>query len=125
LLDSRVDCCLICDGQHVSPPAAELVIRTKGVDRTILVTDIASVGTSQGGLVGSSILLDQAVRNVVQWGIASFVDAIRMSTYNPAKAMGWDEIIGVIAPGKLADVIIWDRQSLAVKHVISRGRKVS
>lgn len=124
LLDDRVDCCLICDGQHVSPPAAELVIRSKGVAHTILVTDIAHVGTSQGGLVGSSILLDQAVRNVVKWGIASFSDAIRMSTFNPARAMGWSDQLGEIAAGKLADIVIWDRQSLVIKHVISRGIKV-
>jgi N-acetylglucosamine-6-phosphate deacetylase len=124
LLDNRVMCCLICDGHHVSPPAAELVLRTKGVKRTILVTDVASVGTSQGGLVGASILLDEAVRNVVKWGIATFSDAIMMSTLNPAKAMGWDKSIGSIAQGKEADIVVWDQKSLRVLHVIAGGKKV-
>jgi N-acetylglucosamine-6-phosphate deacetylase len=121
LLDRRVMCCLICDGQHVSPPAAELVIRTKGVNGTILVTDIAHVGTSQGGLVGSSIMLDEAVRNVVNWGIATFQQAILMSSYNPAKAMGWQDL-GELAIGKKADVLVWDRATLALKHVIADGK---
>lgn len=124
LLDDRIMCCLICDGQHVSPPAAKLVFKTKGFARTILVTDIGPVGTSKGGLVGSSILLDEAIRNVVQWGIASFGDAILMSTYNPAKAMGWEKNIGHIAIGKQADVVLWDRNTLAIKHVVAGGRKI-
>jgi N-acetylglucosamine-6-phosphate deacetylase len=124
LLDNRVMCCLICDGHHVSAPAAQLVLRTKGVKRTILVTDVAAVGTSQGGLVGASILLDEAIRNVVSWGIATFSEAILMSTLNPAKAMGWDAKIGSLAPGKLADIVVWDRKTMRVKNVIARGKKV-
>lgn len=125
LLDRRVMCCVICDGHHVAPPAAELVFRAKGFSRSILVTDIAHIGTSQGGLVGSSILLDQAVRNVVNWGIANFSEAITMATYNPAKAMGWDDKVGHLAAGKLADVVIWDKKTLAIKHVIAGGSKLS
>jgi N-acetylglucosamine-6-phosphate deacetylase len=124
LLDNRVICCLICDGHHVSAPAAELVLRMKGIGGTILVTDIAHVGTSQGSLVGSSILLDEAVRNVVKWGIASFIEAIAMSSFNPAKAMGWEGQIGHLASGKQADIVIWDAKTLKVKHVIAGGRKV-
>lgn len=124
LLDNRVMCCVICDGQHVSAPAAALVLRTKGIARTILVTDIAPVGTSHGGLVGSSIMLDEAVRNVVKWGIASFTDAVQMASYNAAKAMGWADHIGHLSLGKQADVVIWDRKTLKIQHVIARGEKV-
>jgi imidazolonepropionase-like amidohydrolase len=44
-----------------------------------------------------------------------------MATFNPAKAMGWDNAIGHLAPGKLADIVIWDRRTLSIKHVILRG----
>ena len=27
---------------------------------------------------------------------------------NPAKELGWEKEIGSIAPGKLADIIVWD-----------------
>lgn len=124
-LDKRVMCCLICDGHHVSAPAAELVLRVKGVARTIMVTDVAATGTSQGGLVGSSILLDEAIRNVVKWGIASFSEAIVMSTLNPARAMGWEDKIGQLAPGKQADVVVWDRETLKIKKVIAQGKVVA
>jgi N-acetylglucosamine-6-phosphate deacetylase len=124
LLDERVDCCIICDGDHVSPAAAKLIVKMKGVNKTILVTDIAYIGTSQGGLVGSSIMLDEAVRNVVSWGLMSFQDAIIAASYNPARAMRWEHAIGQLAPGKLADVVIWDKETLAIKHVLSGGEQL-
>ncbi|HEY9791627.1 MAG TPA: amidohydrolase family protein [Candidatus Obscuribacterales bacterium] len=121
LLDERIFCCIICDGLHVSPAAAKLVFRSKGTARSILVTDIAHIGTSQGKLVGSSITLDMAVRNAVKWGALTFQQAIQAATYNPARAMGMDHAIGHIAPGKLADLVIWDKQTLEIKHVITGG----
>jgi N-acetylglucosamine-6-phosphate deacetylase len=125
LLDERVWCCVICDGKHVSEPAAKLIFRTKGARKSILVTDIAHVGTSQGGLVGSSIMLDEAVRNAVRWGALSFQDAILAASYNPAKAMGCENEFGHLAPGKQADIVIWDKQTLAIKHVISAGELIA
>jgi N-acetylglucosamine-6-phosphate deacetylase len=121
LLDDRIFCCIICDGLHVSPAAAQLVFKSKGIARSILVTDIAHIGTSQGKLVGSSITLDMAVRNAVKWGALTFQQAIQAATYNPARAMGMDNAIGHIAPGKLADLVLWDKQALAIKHVIAGG----
>jgi len=98
-----------------------LLIQTKGVPQVILVTDQAYVGTIEGGLVGSSINLSQAVRNVVEWGIVRFADAIRMATWNPATVMGMNSRIGHLEPGKLADIVIWDKQTLAIKQVIVGG----
>lgn len=124
LIDPQVSCCLIPDGLHVDPAVIELVIKLKGAARTILVTDRAQIGTSQGGLVGSSMSLDQAVRNMVSWGAATFAQAIRMATWNPAAALGLERSIGHLAAGKLADLVIWDEQSLSIKQVILGGRPV-
>ncbi len=121
LLDRRVSCCVIADGLHLSPQAVELIYRMKASEKTILVTDIAHVGTAGGGLVGSSITLDAAVRNVVSWGVASFPEAIRMSTFNPALALGLTEQIGSIQTGALADILVWDKETLDLKHVIIGG----
>jgi len=122
LLDPRVYCCVIADGLHVNREIVELIVKLKGVERTILVTDRAAVGTTQGGLVGSSLTLDQAVRNVVEWGIASFADAVRMASLNPAVALGLDRRLGRLSPGALADLVIWDAESLKIKHVVVGGR---
>ncbi|HEY9776892.1 MAG TPA: amidohydrolase family protein [Planktothrix sp.] len=125
LLDDRVSCCIICDGLHLDPTAVRLILKSKTAQRTILVTDIAQVGTSHGGLVGSSLYLDEAVRNVVQWQAATFPEAIRMSTWNAACAVGLAEKFGKIAVGRQADLVVWDKASLAIKHVIVAGKRIS
>src|SRR5579883_385931 len=38
LLDDRVSCCVIADGLHLAPPAVDLIFKTKGYGRSILVT---------------------------------------------------------------------------------------
>jgi N-acetylglucosamine-6-phosphate deacetylase len=124
LLDDQVSCCVICDGLHVDPKAAQLIVKCKTPARTVLVTDIAHVGTKDGGLVGSSIYLDEAVRNVVTWKVATFPEAIRMASWNAAKAVGLAGTFGEIANGRVADVVVWDKKTLAIKHVISSGKLV-
>lgn len=124
LLDKQVTCCLIADGLHLDPNMVRLVLSIKGKQNTILVTDIAQIGTTGGGLVGSSITLDMAVRNVVKWDAATFADAIYMATYGPARAMGVQTEVGVIAPGALADLVLWDIDTLDIKHVVLAGRVV-
>jgi N-acetylglucosamine-6-phosphate deacetylase len=124
LLDGNIWCCLICDGLHVDPNMVKLALRLKGVDRLILVTDIASVGTAGGGLVGSSIYLCEAVRNLVQWKVASFREAIQMATINPAKALGISDRFAMIGDGYPADLVVWDKSTLKIKMVFLGGDKV-
>ncbi|MBX9692679.1 MAG: amidohydrolase family protein, partial [Cyanobacteria bacterium] len=124
LLDNRVSCCLIADGLHVSPPAVDLVLRLKGVEKTILVTDIAHIGTTGGGLVGSSITLDAAVKNLISWGLTDFRSAVLMASLNPARALELDSRIGSLEPGRLADVVLWDKRSLEIRNVIAGGQVV-
>jgi N-acetylglucosamine-6-phosphate deacetylase len=113
---------VICDGLHVDPAAVRLLLKVKGVERTVLVTDIAQIGTAGGGLVGSSIHLDEAVRNVVNWGAATFPEAIRMATLNAAAAVSLEDKLGRLAVGRNADICVWDKRTLAVKHVIANGQ---
>jgi N-acetylglucosamine-6-phosphate deacetylase len=125
LLDERVSCSLICDGKHVEPALIKLVVKVKGAGKVILVTDAAQVGTSGGGLVGSSINLSEAVVNVVNWQAAKFAEAILMATWNPAAAIGIEKQVGHLETGKYGDLVVWDRQTLAIRHVIVGGEVVS
>jgi N-acetylglucosamine-6-phosphate deacetylase len=121
MLDERVTNCVIADGLHVDAAAIKLLLKVKGVDKVILVTDAAHIGTTGGGLVGSSITLSQAVCNVVKWQLCSFPEAIRMATVNPAQAMGWSDKIGTLAPGSCADFILWNQEDLTIKQVYVGG----
>ncbi len=124
LLAQNVTCALIPDGLHLDKNIIKLVIKTKGINNVILVTDCATVGTSGGGLVGSSITLSQGVRNLVEWNICSFQQAIMMASYNCAKVLNNLDYIGVIAQGKCADLILWDKANLEIKAVVINGQIV-
>ncbi|MCA9803791.1 MAG: N-acetylglucosamine-6-phosphate deacetylase [Cyanobacteria bacterium HKST-UBA02] len=124
LLDDRVSCCLIADGLHLDPATVEMIFRLKGREKTVLVTDIAHIGTTGGDLVGSSITLDEAVRNIVNWGVSDIGTAIAMASYNPARLLGLSDKIGSLTPGALADIVLWDRKDLSVRTVILGGRVV-
>lgn len=111
LADPRLTACFIADGHHMTPLALKAMIALKGMHRSVLVTDAvlaaaASPGDyvfadmpvqrdaqgivrvpGQANLAGSALELDQAVRNVVDWGIASFEEAVTMAAANPRQAL--------------------------------------
>jgi N-acetylglucosamine-6-phosphate deacetylase len=107
LAEDRLSASVIADGIHVPLAALKVMLRAKGVERTILVTDATAAAgappgrygfgdmviehmpdgavTYPGGsmLAGSALCLDQAVRNVVAWGLLPWPEAIRLATVNP------------------------------------------
>lgn len=117
---------IICDGHHSHPQAARLVMKTKGYQKTILITDCMMAGgmadgayklgyfdvkveggtarLEGGSLAGSVLLMCDAVKNVVDWKIASEFEAIQMASISPARSIGMDDKIGSIAIGKAADI---------------------
>ncbi|CAN5337891.1 N-acetylglucosamine-6-phosphate deacetylase [soil metagenome] len=121
LLSKSTTCCLIADGLHLDKAACALIFAIKGAAKTILVTDRAAIGTSGGELVGSSITLDKAVQNMVNWNICSFADAIRMASLNAAKAIGIDNYLGSIEVGKAADLAFFNRTTLNVEKAFIAG----
>lgn len=137
---------LICDGHHVNPVAARALVLAKGWDRVALITDcmraggmpegdydigglpvIVADGTARlkdgGNLAGSVLNLDQAVRNVVDWGVASAEQALRMASEIPAKANGIDGVCGSIQPGRNADFIVLS-PSLELRETYLGGKTV-
>lgn len=122
---------LICDGHHVHPVSAQVVMDCHGRDKTMLVTDcmragglgdcmssigefevIVKDGTARlkegGSLAGSVLELIQGVQNVVKWGIATPAQAIKMASLVPAESVGIDDICGKLDLGYPADFIVVD-----------------
>lgn len=120
---------LICDenGIHVDPELIRMVVRTKGVERVILITDHVaekdhytndeSEGVLygpdlnydyEGHLAGSHLTLDDACRNFMAHSGYGLCHAIRMATLNPARLLGIDDQVGSLEPGKKANLIIID-----------------
>ena len=103
---------LIADGVHVHPAAARLLWRAVGSQRVCLVSDAVDLdlaGTTgvrlpDGTLAGSRSGLDQAVRNLVDWGVP-LLDALAMASATPARVAGRDDL-GTLAVGTPADVVL-------------------
>ena len=128
LSSADVTCELIADGVHVHPAAMEMLLRLKGVDKTVLVTDGIPLAGLPGGsfelegvqidvkdgvarrkdgtLAGSTAPLDAMVRNVAAMAGVGACEAIRMATLNPASVIGLADRKGRVTPGYDADLVV-------------------
>jgi N-acetylglucosamine-6-phosphate deacetylase len=119
---------LIADGIHVHPTLLRLAYNARGVAGLTLVSDaMAAAGLGpgtyalgrqqvtvdeqgarlpDGTLAGSAILLDEAVRNMVKFGVCSLAEAALMASLTPAQVLGLAK--GRLLPGYDADVVVLD-----------------
>lgn len=71
--------------------------------------------------------LRQEAGNAVAYGLP-YDEALRAVTLYPAQIWGLDDRYGSLAPGKVANVVVWDGDPLElttpVEHVFIRGREV-
>jgi N-acetylglucosamine-6-phosphate deacetylase len=121
---------LICDGHHVHPAACKALMNAKGADHVLLVTDsMRAAGMPEGGsyllgefpvvvkdgavrlvsngnLAASLLTLNVAMKNVVDWGIATPEEAVMMATLTPAISAQIHDVCGQIKHGYAADFIV-------------------
>ena len=128
-------------GIHVDPYMQRLVRKIKGDDKIILisdqtihepmlvpglehVTDLNFTYRASGGIdiSGSKLTLNVACRNYMKHTGASIVDAFKVASYNPAKAVGLSDR-GEIRVGLRADLIFVDIK-MNVNSVILGGNVV-
>ena len=140
-LDSGAMVELITDGFHISPTVVRMVHKLFG-EKLILISDSLrcagmpdgdyelsgqTITLSQGKaylkgtttMAGSSIHLMEGLRRAVSFGIP-LEDAIIAATLTPAKSIGMDHMVGSIAVGKAADLVLLDAE-LNVKQVFIDG----
>ena len=127
-------------GIHVDPYMQRLVRKIKGDDKIILisdqtihepvhvpglehVTDLNFTYRKSGGIdiSGSKLTLNVACRNWMKHTGASIVDAFKVGSYNPSRAVGLTDR-GEIAVGKRADLIVTDHK-MNIDTVIVGGVK--
>ncbi len=111
LAEDRLMASFIADGIHLPPRALKAMLRAKGIERAILVTDAVAGAAARPGrytlgslaierhddgsvrlagstaLAGAALLLDEAVRNVVAWGLADAGTALAMASTNAMAAL--------------------------------------
>lgn len=142
LLDDRIFCEAIVDLIHVDRNAFRLLLKCRGSDKIVLITDCMMAGglndgnyklgeldvtvkagvarTGDGALAGSTLDMMSAVKNLVSMGISCF-DAVKMASIIPARAIGIDQKTGSISVGKQADFICVD-SSLNLQKIFIDGQ---
>ena len=136
---------IICDGFHIHPAAVRLAF-TMFKNRMILVSDSGrctgqvegyqfdlggQMAELRGGvakLVGTDTIACSAsnmwkcLQNTISWGVPE-EEAVRAASYNPAKALGAQDMIGSIETGKYADFIITN-SDYSEKRVFLGGKEI-
>ncbi len=145
LLTPEVTVDLIADGVHLHPATVEMVYRSKGTDRLILISDAMrakcmcdgqyDLGGQQvtvqngvaalkdGTLAGSLLKIPLAIKNIMQFSGCTLVDALRMVSYNPARKLKLHANKGSIEIGKDADLVVLS-SGLDVKMTMREGSVV-
>ena len=141
LYDTDIYAEVICDscGIHVHPDMLRLIRRIKGEERMILITD-STIAYDQppeslahikdlnfdrdGNLNGSRLTLDVASHNMMTHTPAGLCEVFRMSSLNPARAVGLDGEVGSIEVGKRANLVFTDDR-IRLKNVMLDGQFIS
>ena len=123
-------CGIIVDGRHVDPVTLKIALRTRPLDRFMLVTDaMPTVGMADkrfklqgrairvvdgvcvddyGTLAGSDLDMITAVRNAISLLGLTLEQAVTMASQAPATFLGFGRRRGWIAPGYAADLCLLD-----------------
>ncbi len=141
LEDDEVYCEMICDGRHLHPGTVRFIIKIKGLDRVIAVTDsIMAAGlpdgnyklgvndvvvvdgdaklVSDGTRAGSTLTTGKALKNLLEFTGRSLTDILPMLTENPARLIGVYDRVGSIEPGKDADLVFLDEDCSVVRTFV-------
>jgi len=124
-----------CDyaGVSVKPVVLRMMLRSKGIDRTIIITDSfysagldhdqrlflpdgrefyvkdgVNIQVENDQLSGSAMTMDQSIKGMMRNGRVSLGEAVQMATYNPARVLNIDDRKGSILVGKDADLTVID-----------------
>lgn len=128
LLTDTIKAELIVDGHHLHPVIIQLTLKIKNKNDLLLVTDsmrAACLGDGEydlggqkvyvhdgearladGTLAGSTLCMNQAVKNMTGFSRCSLIDAIQMASTNPANVLRLEEKKGSIGVGKEADLVL-------------------
>lgn len=141
-LFDQLTCEIIADGVHTSTEMLQLLFKTMGSERIVLITDsmrakglmdgeytlggqeVAVQGIKatlkDGTLAGSVLRMDNALRNMFEVTSCSVQDLVNMTSANAAKRLGVFDRKGSLAVGKDADIVLLDHD-LQVHMTICRG----
>ena len=137
---------IICDGLHVNPTVVRMFWKEKGSDLAILVTDaMSATGMPDGNyrlgeldvrvkdgkciigedtLAGSTLTMDRAVRNFIEFTRTGLSTVVELATRNPARMTGFEAQVGAIEAGRSADLTVLSPSGDVVETIL-RGQPVA
>ncbi len=139
LVDDRLCASFIADGHHLAPDLLKVMLRSKGLGQSMIVSDATAIGGMSAGhyqasiggavtlsangrlsmndgsdqyLAGAALPLLAGVANLVRDGGLGLSDALGLATVQPGRWVGGR---GLLAPGQPADLIRfnWDTTMVA------------
>lgn len=129
VLESDINCEMICDGHHVHEGNIRLMVKTKGWDKVMAVTDsMCATGLPNGEymlgvnrvtvvdgvakifgtdtLAGSTLKHDQSFKNLLKFTGDTIPNISKAMSENQAKMLGIIDKTGTIDEDKFADIVI-------------------
>lgn len=145
LASDKVYCEAICDGRHLHPGSVRMILKAKGYDKVVAVTDsIMASGLPDGEYklgvndvivkdgdaklpngvrAGSTLTTGTALKRLIEFTGESMEDVLPLLTMNPAKLIHAEEHIGSLEVGKDADILILDDDN-NVETTFVKGKKI-
>lgn len=135
---------IIADGKHLPPELIKLILKIKGSDKVILITDslaIAGTNVKSGKTLGTEFVIEDGVcklkdRSAFAGSIATadtliktltnevgtpLYEAVKMMTKNPAELLNLNK--GILKKGFDADIIVFD-DNIEMKNIFINGEEV-
>lgn len=144
-MNSAVTCELIVDNMHLHTAIPEIMLKIKGSDKIVLVTDAiracgmpegnydlggqqvhvkdGKAALADGGLAGSVLTMNTALKNFVEITGLPLSEAIKAVTTNPASVIGISDRKGRLEPGMDADLTVFD-VSFDILYTFVKGKLV-
>ncbi len=149
MADDRLSASLIVDGHHLPREVVKTIVRAKGPERIILVSDVSGLAGLPTGryvssgceleilpdgrlviagqeqlLAGASLPIGVGISNMVGFANLSLATAVQMATANPARLLGLP--VETLSPGDEANLVLFDWEigspdPLQVQATIQQG----
>ncbi len=136
---------IISDGYHIHPAAVRLAFSMFGGERMILISDSGRceglpegsqfelggqnawlrngvAKLADGTIACSATNLFNCMRNAISFGVGE-ENAVRAASYNPACAIGAQDLVGSIETGKIADFVVCNAD-YSCKRVFLAGTEI-
>ena len=132
-LESDIYCEAICDGRHLHPGTVRLLLKVKGLDKVVAITDsIMAAGLPDGRYklgvndvivedgdaklengvrAGSTLTQNVALKNLLAFTGKRLEEILPLLSENPARLIKVYDKKGSIADGKDADIVLLDAEN--------------